>query len=294
MKHSSEKGQTLPLALIVITVAALLVAFIAPQFQAISRSRSVAEQKVFAYYTAEAGINILLADLRHGADVAGATYTMPSVTTNDYTPQMTISLPQADQSEPAAPESYFDPNTGDPHLKSLQPGNGYLFRLYLHPGKLQVNWSYSPAGLTRIGVWQGETSLSPGRISSWPDEEPLYSKESLLSHNQSSILTIISPGVYDIVFFNPLWQEKKLGKKTIKLAGKTKTTSPCTTPGDSKSTWVFASAYKDYLLSSTAGDTTITVYVRQIPGPCAPPLTWTRKSAGWSEQEVITYTWREN
>jgi len=294
LKHRSEKGQTLPLALIVITVSALLVAFIVPQIQVISRSQSIAEQKVLAYRAAEAGINTLLADLRHGADVASATYTLPSLTINGDTPQVTISLPQSGQSTPAAPENRFDPNTADPHLKSLEPGNGYLFRLYLHPGKLQVNWSYSPAGPTRIGVWQGETSLSPGRISSWPEENFLYSGASTSSHNQSSSLIITSPGVYDVVFFNPLWQEKKLGGETIKLAGKTKTTSPCTAPGDSKSTWVFASAYKDYLLSSTAGDTTVTVYVRQIPGPCAPPLTWTRNSAGWSEQEVITYTWREN
>ncbi len=293
MKHRSEKGQTLPLALIVITVSALLVAFIVPQIQVISRSQSIAEQKVLAYRAAEAGINTLLADLRHGADVASATYTLPSLTINGDTPQVTISLPQSGQSTPAAPENRFDPNTADPHLKSLEPGNGYLFRLYLHPGKLQVNWAYSPAGLTRIGIWEGETSLEPGRISSWPEESPLYTGVSTSSCNQSSV-TITGPGTYDIVFFNPLWQEKKLGKKTINIANSDKTTSPYSAPGGSKSTWVFASAYKDYLLSSTAGDATITVYVRQIPGPCAPPLTWTKNSAGWSEQEVIIYTWQEN
>ncbi|MFC1925598.1 hypothetical protein ACFLW2_02755 [Chloroflexota bacterium] len=40
--------------------------------------------------------------------------------------------------------------------------------------------------------------------------------------------------------------------------------------GSADNTWIYAQAYKDYIVSSTAGDSTIIAYVRQAPGPTNP------------------------
>ena len=42
------------------------------------------------------------------------------------------------------------------------------------------------------------------------------------------------------------------------------------TSGDENETWAYAQAYKDHVVSSTAGGSTVTAYVRQVPGPTEP------------------------
>ena len=44
------------------------------------------------------------------------------------------------------------------------------------------------------------------------------------------------------------------------------------TSGDANDTWIFAQAHKDYVITSTADNTTITGYARQIPGPTEPDI----------------------
>ena len=289
---NEQKGQALPLALILVTVAALLVAFLVPQFHTVSRSQVSAEKDLTAYYAAEAGMNMVMADLSHGAAAASEGYKIPVITLNGYTPEILVSTVAEDAPKLDSKARYLDPNTKDPQLKQVRAGNGYLLRLYdVHPGKLQVNWAYSPSGLTKIGVWRGETSLKPGKISSWPEEEPLYVRESDDSYNQSSLLIITSAGTYDIAFFNPLWKEEEIEKgKPTKVPNSDKRTSPFNASGDRESTWLFVDAYKDYIISSTVAKVSIRTYVRQVPGPCAPPLKWTRDYCSWSLNEVVVYS----
>jgi hypothetical protein len=52
--------------------------------------------------------------------------------------------------------------------------------------------------------------------------------------------------------------------------------------GGSENTWVYGKAYKDYLITSEAGTSTVSVFARQVPGP-TDPIT---------QQTVAIETWR--
>ncbi len=57
---------------------------------------------------------------------------------------------------------------------------------------------------------------------------------------------------------------------------------PFTDIGDSASSRFWVSAHRDYVVTSKAGDTTITAYLRQFPGPTIPPV----------PQKVYTLSWK--
>ncbi|MFP3975375.1 MAG: hypothetical protein ACLFVK_04035, partial [Dehalococcoidia bacterium] len=207
---NKESGQTLPMALILVTLAMLLAAFVVPQFHVISRSYVSAEKDLMAYYAAEGAIDVVIAELSHGNNPIEEGYEAPNVTMNGYTPTITISRPNAGNA-PDSEETHFDPNTSDPELEQLQPGNGYLLRLHdIHPGQMEINWAYTPAGLTKIGIWQSDTRSDPGKVLSWPDEDPVHTHESTSSNNHLSF-TVSESGTYNVVFFNPLWEEQEGG-----------------------------------------------------------------------------------
>lgn len=283
---SRENGQTLPMALILVTLAMLLAAFIIPKFHVISRSYASKEKHLKAYYAAEGAIDVVLTDLAHGADASSKGYKVPNVTINGFTPDITISVPKAGN-PPDSTESFFDPNTSDAELKQLQPGTGYLLRLQdIHPRHMEINWAYHPAGLTRIGIWRGKTALKPGRISSWPDEEPVQISTSTGSSNHLS-LAVSAPGTYDVVFFNPLWR-KKGGRQR---PNKEKATVPFEDSTNRSHTWIYADSHRDYIIESSADDMRVKAYVRQIPGLISPPVSWSRENPGQIPREVRILSW---
>lgn len=280
------------MALILVTLAMLLAAFVIPKFHAISHSYVSKEKDLMAYYAAEGAIDVVLTDLAHGADASSESYEVPDVTINGLTPHMTISLPETGN-PPDSTESYFDPNTDDAELEQVQPGTGYLLRLQdVHPGHMEINWAYHPAGLTRIGIWRGETALEPGEISSWPDEEPVQTNTSTSSNNHLS-MTISDPGTYNVVFFNPLWQKKEgqRGRGKGQRPNKEKTTIPFEDSTNRSHTWIYADSHRDYIIESTAGDVSVKAYVRQIPGLINPPTSWSRENLGQVPREVRILSW---
>lgn len=277
-----ERGQTLPLALIFVAMAGLLLTFLIPHFGAVARSEANLAKREKAYWTAEAGVNLVMADLAHGADALSPRYSPPRPSLNGLTAQVKLSRPKGEG--PPCGEHYFDPGTACPSFKLLRAGSGYLLRIKsLKPGRLEINWAYKPSGETRIGVWRGPLSPCPGRLTSWPRERPLYEHKAEGEVNHLGPLRIESGGTYDVVFYNPLWREglqRNTDKATLPFGG-----------GGRKATWVLARAYQDYLVTSSAGGVTIRAYLRQIPGPCEPPTEWEPSSSG-PENRVLILSWK--
>ena len=68
--------------------------------------------------------------------------------------------------------------------------------------------------------------------------------------------SLITGGQYTVEFFN---------NSVTQLVS-----DPHTTTGAENGTWVFAQAFKDYIVTATTTDGSVTVYFRQVPGPTNP------------------------
>lgn len=79
----------------------------------------------------------------------------------------------------------------------------------------------------------------------------------------------ITGGQYTIDFFND---------SSTPLAS-----SAYSASGSAAATWVHTRAFQDYVIASTAGDATLTVYVRQAPGPTSPT----------TGQQLFIHSWNE-
>ena len=191
-----------------------------------------------ARYAAEAGLNRVIADMVRGADAYPTTYTttsphkallayetfeittsytVPSVTVNDYTATVEISLPTESQARPAGQQNYVDPGVTHPYLATLEAGYAYLMRLYnVKAGTIQINWAYSPESISRIGVWAGipltphGDPYPPGRIGVWPLEHPILDTgfaPANVDYNRTEVVSVDpdtdgSGGVYTIALGN--------------------------------------------------------------------------------------------
>ena len=78
---------------------------------------------------------------------------------------------------------------------------------------------------------------------------------------------LITGGSYTFEFFNN--------------SGTELVSAPSGTTGSDGETWVFLQAYKDYLVTATAGETSVSAYIRQVPGPTEPT----------TGQSVFTESW---
>ncbi len=314
----SSKGQMLPLVIILMAaVLPLLVISLSGAATMLQKGGNEREQRMKTY-AAEAAMNRVIADLIRGADGVGATYvttsphqggqpydtftvttsySAPSVTVNDYTPVVTLSLPSGGMTAPATQQNYVDPGMAHPHLAAIPAGYAYLLRLYnVKAGTLQINWAYSPSGISRVGLWAGIPVSSrtgqphpPGRIDSWPSEHPILDTgfpPATASFNRTEPVVIDpatddSGGVYTIVFDNSRGNQ---GKTTAAFA-------PSGGPGD---TWIYVKAYKDYIVTSTVGGVSISAYLRQVPGFSEPPAytsPWSTSNVSFLTNEVYVYTW---
>ena len=313
-----ERGQLLPLAIILLSAGTLLVIALLPQISTMLQSGYKERELAMARYAAEAKLNRVVADMIRGADAYPVTYTTTSphkagqaydtynitttytaanVTVNDYTPSVTISLPSPSQTKPANQQSYVDPGVTHPYLATVPAGYAYVMRLYnVKAGTIQVNWAYSPASNSRIGVYAGIPTDShgipyvPGRIAEWPSQHPILdtgSSPANQNYNRTAAIAIDpatdgSGGVYTVVF------GKMTGQDTL-------TTKAFQPSGGINDTWIYVKAYKDYLVTATAGGVSISTYLRQAPGYSEPPVwtsPWTVNNPSWITNKVYIYTWR--
>ena len=111
-------------------------------------------------------------------------------------------------------------------------------------------------------------------------------------HNKL-VLNILDPlsdgsnGVYTIAFFN--------------ITGSAITTSPYSGIGGSSNTWIYATSYRDYLITATVGSVSVHAQIRQVPGFSEPPAlggtspnftyTWSTGNVSFIDNKVYPYTW---
>lgn len=269
---SGQQGQALPLAVILLAVAALVATPVLIYISSMLLGQLRAEDNTRALLAADAGLEAVLSDMVRGADPSQleAAYQVPSVTVNDFTPTIAIATPAAGAT-PTPLQQYFDPGLQHPCLATVAPQQGYLLRVFFvqptsasYTSTLAVNWAYSPAAPSRIGVWEGETARLPGCITQFPTEQPILDTgHAGGSRNFNSIpeLVISAPGVYTIAMFN-----------TSSNPPITVTTTAFKPSGGTGDTWVYATAFKDYIITSTVGGTALKAYVRVTPGYTQPPM----------------------
>ena len=185
----------------------------------------------------------------------------------------------------------------NPDFAILENGYSFLVRLYnVKAGTIQVNWSYSPESSSRVAVWAGmpvsnQTNLPypPGKIDGWPSETPVLDtghSGGNVDYNRTDPIVVDpdsndSGGVYTIVFGNTQGSQDK-------------STSAFLPSGGPDDTFIYINAYKDYIISATAANVTVSAYVRQVPGFSEPPdesSGWSTDNASFITNEVYVYTW---
>ena len=318
-----QRGQILILAIVLLAAGMLMLTPLVSQLATMFQKGGDEREQRMKVYAAEAAINRVMADLIRGADGVATTYTTtsshrpgdpyqtfniptsyssPSVTVNSYTPTLTISLPTLTQAKPASQQNYVDPGIVHPNLAMVGPRNGYLMRLYnVKAGTVQVNWAYSPAAPTRITIWAGmpvdplnNQPFPPGLLDqSALDrlalvQQPIVQSDSgpTAANNLTPAITVNpatdqSGGVYTFVF------ENKSGSQTL-------TTAAFSASGGTANTWIYAKAYKDYIITADVGGVSVTAYVRQVPGFSEPPAyttPWSIGNVSFITNEVYPYTW---
>lgn len=294
-----------------------MVTFLLPLFQTTFRSQYSEREQGMKLYAAEGAINRVIADMIRGADAIPTTYTTtsphragqsyytytittsysaPTVTLNSYTPAITITSPSG-LSLPATQQNYIDPGLPNPHLATIPAGYLYLLRLYnVKAGQITVNWAYSPASTSRVGVWAGmptqpgtSNPLAPGRIDKWPTDFPILdtgSSPSNVSYNRVGPINVDpaadgSGGVYTIVMDNS-------------RGVTTKTTLPYQPSGGTADTWVWVKSHRDYKVTAAIGDINVVAYIRQVPGYSEPPVwttPWGVTNVSFITNEVYLYSY---
>ncbi len=312
-RPTGSPGMVLLLAVVLLAAGmVVLIPLLSQMATMLQKGGSEREQRM-KVLAAEAALNRVVSDMVRGADAVGTTYNttsphdpgrshqdftivtsyaQPSVTANDYTPTVTLSLPTPSQTKPLAQNEYVDPGTVHPYLATVPANRGYLMRLYnVKAGTVQVNWAYNEEGKSRVGIWAGiplddDEPLSPGRIDDWPESDSLEeNRVNNATYNRTLAITVDpatddSGGVYTIIFFNN--------------DNETKTTVAFSPSGGPEHTWMYAKAYKDYIVNATVGAITVSAYVRQVPGFSEPPAyttPWSPTAVSFITNEVYTYTW---
>lgn len=189
-------------------------------------------------------------------------------------------------------QQYFDPGLKDPAFANVAAKEGYLLRVYnSHPGLLNVNWASHTADFqaakTSVQVFRGIVLSSgavvpPGKITAKP---PSQDNDLLISVSSRpgeafvrSGFIDVNTGLYTIVFFND--------------SSSTVITDASAATGNKEQTWVYAAAYKDYLVDVTVGKVGLKAVLRQIPGPTEPPLIpWSATNISWIENLVLIQSW---
>lgn len=207
---------------------------------------------VIELYAAEAGItevkNLLLEE--------GSSITTPSV----LDPLDVGGLPvEVSITSPLAP-AHDTPQYVNPLLHIGSGDESYVFTIksVRLDTRLQVNWAYSPdTSTSTINVYRGQMV----------DIENLIGTSATTTPSSFTINPTVA-SVYTVEFRGNAATEIQSAQF-----------SPA---GDTSTTWVYVSSYRDYVVTSRSGATTITAYLRQIPGPTVPPV----------PQQVYTLSWK--
>jgi len=212
---------------------------------------------------------------------------------------------------------FVDPGLRNPEMAVIPPGTGYLLRIYnVHPGIMNVNWAFAPvlpSGQTYAGDHDSNDAVSirvyrglvvhsdstgswvevpPGRVDRQqpPGQNTLVAQAHV--HDGGSFVRTgffeVDSGIYSVVFFN----DRETGD------GFTVDSNPFAAPGIDddtgidERTWIYAAAYKDYLVDSKVGNLAARAVLRQIPGPTEPTdFPWSPGNISWIENLVTIESW---
>ena len=212
---------------------------------------------------------------------------------------------------------YIDPSGGDPALAKVGPDEGFLTRFYsLQPGIMNINWAFEPhvhqPGQKHgqkhhdkdhddisIKVYRGlvvskNRIIEPGRITHDDDQDKL--DNTLVAeahvHAEEGVASVrtgffeVDVGLYTVVYFND--DDRHHGKNdrfTVK-------TNDYSASGSGDETWIFASAYQDYLVQADVGSLSLKAVLRQVPGASSPPGSeWSHERIDWVENLVSIDSW---
>lgn len=241
----NEQGFLIPMALVLLTLGILLVVpLLGFVRESLGQGQKTTENEA-AYYAADAGIEAVLSDLRQGVDVLTGGYTPPVISLNNYTATVTVAAPPREDMLPFG-AVFADPHSGT-SLSSLAGKTSFLYNVFnARPlADMQINWAYTPSSsptevMIHEGIGTGGVQVSAASIGNSP-----------LRHLVDP--TKIKGGTYTIRFYN---------NSDVPI-----TSAASSTTGEPGKTWLRVTAFKDYLITSTAGPVTLTVFARQAPGP---------------------------
>jgi hypothetical protein len=253
------------------------------------RTGAAAEDGERLYYALESSVEAVMADLVRGADALDPSYVPATTTLNDITPSVTTTAPGA-VATPTAIQQYFDPGVRNPELLHIPEGDGYLLHiLNVYPtSTIDANWSFTLAGETpsatvRIRLFDNKSADTPGRTTGCPAGSLAGENAGFIGPGPHSLrlgsFNITQSGIYSIAFCVPV------------LVG-TLTTETAKLNGALEDTWVYAIAFKDYVITAEAEGASVTAYVRQTPGPTQPPTgDWADDNISWTTNLVTPYQW---
>ena len=170
----------------------------------------------------------------------------------------------------------------------------------VQPGVFQVNWSFDvvatgedPAGTVVLKVLKPDLLPTAGGGSGCPTGG-LQAPIAQLDFESAGPYSISSGG---ITIGNPGPGEPQPGTYSVAfcvetLTGATLTTKPYKPTGGLSDTWIYAISFKDYRITAEAEGASITVDVRQMPGPTQPPAgNWSETNISWITNRVTPYQW---
>jgi hypothetical protein len=240
-----EQGVILQIVLALLAVGTVLVFpfldFARLRFGDVTRSLLETE----AYYAADAGVEAVLAHLREGTDPLDGGYSPPVFSLNGFDVSVSVASPPRDAYVPFG-SVFVDPESGT----SLNPLPGNTDLLYVLENvkpfaDFQISWVFTPVDSGwQLTVFEGVGTGGSQLANATKNESPA---RLLVKANT------IKGGTYTIRFRN---------KSPSPI-----TAAPFSPAGEPDSTWVRVTAWKDYVITSTAGGTTLQVYARQGPGP---------------------------
>ncbi len=152
----AQQGQALLLTIIILTFGSLVISGFLVYASTISRGNGQDMDQLLARYAAEAGITNVITDLLQGNDALSPSYTVPSLTINNYPVTIHINTPTPG-SEPPTIYQYLDPgvNYG---LQSLPSQTSYYFRIdnVKAGSNIRVNWAFTPSSQRwKLKLYQG-------------------------------------------------------------------------------------------------------------------------------------------
>lgn len=241
----AQRGIALPVVMIAVTFG---MAVVIPLVALLASSTSVETRTLEdeeAYYAADAGVQAVVKDLRSGLDALAGGYTLPSVTVNSLTPAISVIAPPIDDLRLFGPV-YVDPETGT-NLSTLAPGASYTYQIdnVRASTDIAVNWVFTSTTKWQVTIFEGAGTGGTRIVQ-------LKGKGTRVLIVASAKL--ISGGTYTIRFRND-------------DAVNTISTAAFNSSGAITGTWINTTAFKGYLITSTAGSRTLTVLARQSPGP---------------------------